>query len=118
VDSHHHLLMRPSPSTQSRPSGERALGVNDAVADIGEVPLQSIAKEYFVPMPMPHDAGRFATSSQDDAQSKNRQGEPAAPRKRRDKCGAHAATVKILAELSDVRMNAGNAFLAVHCCDY
>jgi hypothetical protein len=62
VNGHDHTLVRTSPRPQRRSCGQRALGIDDAVADFAEGPAQRIAEEYFVPMPVPGDASGSAAS--------------------------------------------------------
>src|SRR6478672_1114360 len=71
-----------------------------------------------MPMAMPDDASGPAHSRQNEAGSEYGYRERLAPRERRDKCGGHTVTLKILPKLPDVRVYASDTFLSVHCGDH
>src|SRR5262249_28498965 len=118
VNGHYHALMRPSARLQGRPGGQRSLGVNNAIADFAEAPAQRVAEKHLVPMPGPGNAGGSAASLQNETEAENGYCERPTPRERREERGGHTTFLEIPPELPDVRVNARDAFLPVHCGDH
>jgi hypothetical protein len=69
----------PSPGAQGRPGVQWTLGIDDAVADLGEAPTQRVAKKHLMPVPIPGDACRSAASLQCAADSESGVRERPAP---------------------------------------
>ena len=110
MNGHNHALVRPSPRAQGRPGGQRTLGVNDAVTDLGEASAQRLAEEHLMPVPVPGDASGSAAPLQSEAEAEDGYGERPAPREWRDERGSYPA-LKIPPKLLDMRVNARGAFL-------
>ena len=71
VNCHNHALVWPSPRAQGRPGVQRTLGVDDAVADLGEASAQRVAEEHLMPVPIPDDASGSAASLEYEAKAEN-----------------------------------------------
>lgn len=91
VNCHDHTLVRSSACAQSRPGGQRILGVDDAVTGVGEMPPQRVAEEDLVPVPIPGNTRGPAASRYRETGTEYRDGQCPAPRERCDKCAAGTA---------------------------
>jgi hypothetical protein len=105
-------------SLASGSRSKRPLGVNDAVADLCKTGAQSVAVEHLMPMTMPGDASGSTASRQNRARAENGYCECPTPREWSDQRSGHIAAFKKPPKLPDVRLNARDAFLSVHCGDH
>ena len=114
VNCHNHALAWPSPRPQGRSGGQGILGIDDAVARLGETPAQRVAKEHLMPVSVPDDPGGTAAALDRQTHSEDGQGECPIPRVRIDHWGVHVVPAKIFTKLSNVRINAGDAVFSQH----
>jgi hypothetical protein len=98
MDRHDYTLVHPAPGAQSGPGFDWALGVDNAVSELGQASSKRISEKNFVPIPVPEDTGRSADSLQHEwAESENGVGQQPPPGERRDEPGAGATFRKVLA---------------------
>src|SRR5262249_17779059 len=95
VNRHNHALVCSLPRAQGCSGGQWTLGVDDAVAGLGEASAQRVVEEHFMPVPIPGDASGSATSVEGEAEAENGCGERPTPRERCDERSGHTAFLKI-----------------------